>query len=119
MERLAGPDSLVRHFCNSIVEAAVRCLHQLLHQLLLLRPPVSLPPDLLEAGLTEPGLDVDVGHHGLHSVVAQAGRLYPGFLGQTLQNLLSPGLAVKHGVEIDFVLLESDKHCSSGVQTSV
>ena len=119
MEWLASPDSLVCDLFNSVVEAPVRLLHQLLHQLLLLSPAVSLPPDLLEAGLSEPGLDVDIGDQGLHGVVAQAGRLYPGFLGQTLQNLLSPGLAVKHGVEIDFVLLESDKHCSSGVQTSV
>ena len=106
MERLASPDSLVCDLFNSIVEAAVRLLHQLLHQLLLLSPAVSLAPDLLEAGLREPGLDVDIVHHGLHAVVGQAGRLYPSFLGQTLQNFLPAGLSVKHGVEVDFVLLQ-------------
>ena len=106
MERLTSPDSLVSDLLNSIVEAPVRLLHQLLHQLLLLSPAVSLAPDLLEAGLSEPGLDVDIVHHGLHAVVGQAGRLYPGFLGQTLQNFLPAGLSVKHGVKVDFVLLQ-------------
>ena len=96
LKRLARPDSLVSDLFHRIVEAPVSLLHQLLHQFLLLTPAVSFPPDLFVAALSEPGLEVDIGHHGLHCILAEAGSLDPSLLGQTLQHFLSAGLSVKH-----------------------